>query len=121
MPLSGGCPFSARPGDTLALTGPSGCGKSTVLQAIAGLVPVLDGTLRLGALPVSEWGEHPLREAVTYLPQRSALMAGTVGDALRLAQPGATDADLWAVLDAVALGRLIRGRGGFGYDAWPKG
>jgi len=79
--------FSARPGDTLALTGPSGCGKSTVLQAIAGLVPVLDGTLRLGALPVSEWGEHPLREAVTYLPQRSALMAGTVGDALRLHNP----------------------------------
>ena len=113
--------FSARPGDTLALTGPSGCGKSTVLQAIAGLVPVLDGTLRLGALPVSEWGEHPLREAVTYLPQRSALMAGTVGDALRLAQPGATDADLWAVLDAVALGRLIRGRGGLGMMLGPRG
>lgn len=110
--IIGGLTFSIRPGETLALTGPSGCGKSTVLQAISGLVPVLEGAICLGALPVRDWQEQALRNAVTYLPQRSALMAGTVRDTLLLAQPEATDADLWAVLDAVALGSVIHPRGG---------
>ncbi|MGY6704615.1 amino acid ABC transporter ATP-binding/permease protein [Roseinatronobacter sp.] len=116
-----GLTFSIKPGETLALTGPSGCGKSTVLQAIAGLVPVLEGSIELGALPVQDWQEQALRNAVTYLPQRSALMAGTVRDALLLAQPEATDAELWAVLDAVALAAVIHPRGGLEMVIGPRG
>jgi len=107
-----GLTFSVQRGQTLAISGPSGCGKSTVLQAIAGLLPVLDGDICLGGLPIQAWDEQALRDAVTYLPQRSALMAGTVREALLLAQPKATDAELWAVLDAVALGPVIRARDG---------
>lgn len=116
-----GVDFKLDPGETLALTGPSGCGKSTLLQAIGGLVPVLSGEIRLGGLAVQDWAESPLRDAVTYLPQRSALMAGTVRDTLLLARPGARDADLEDVLDAVCLSRVTTPRGGLDMVLGPRG
>jgi NitT/TauT family transport system ATP-binding protein len=39
--------FSVMRGEFVSLLGPSGCGKSSLLRAIAGLVPVADGTLMI--------------------------------------------------------------------------
>jgi len=38
----------AEPGDVVAVVGPNGAGKTTLLHALAGLVPVADGTIRVG-------------------------------------------------------------------------
>ena len=35
--------------EILMLVGPTGCGKTTILQALAGLVPISDGEIQLGA------------------------------------------------------------------------
>ena len=37
-----------RPGELVALLGPSGAGKTTLLRAIAGLLPIRRGEIRLG-------------------------------------------------------------------------
>jgi len=39
--------FTVRQGEFVVIVGPSGCGKTTLLEALAGLVPVYDGTIRL--------------------------------------------------------------------------
>ncbi|TDN92008.1 ABC transporter ATP-binding protein [Microbacterium sp. BK668] len=39
---------AAQPGEVVAVMGPSGAGKSTLLAALAGLVPLTDGHVRLG-------------------------------------------------------------------------
>ncbi|KRA29924.1 MULTISPECIES: ABC transporter ATP-binding protein [unclassified Nocardioides] len=37
--------LSVKDGDVLAVLGPSGCGKSTLLRAVAGLEPLVDGSI----------------------------------------------------------------------------
>lgn len=49
--------FVARPGAPLALVGPNGAGKSTLVAAIAGLLPLTAGEIRIGDLTVSA-GRH---------------------------------------------------------------
>ncbi|MBX3193897.1 MAG: ATP-binding cassette domain-containing protein [Microbacteriaceae bacterium] len=49
--------FEARAGRPLALVGPNGAGKSTLVAAIAGLIPLTTGTVRVGGLTLSA-GPH---------------------------------------------------------------
>jgi NitT/TauT family transport system ATP-binding protein len=39
--------FTVTPGEFVVIVGPSGCGKTTFLEALAGLVPVQQGEIRL--------------------------------------------------------------------------
>jgi ABC-type sulfate/molybdate transport systems ATPase subunit len=48
--------FEALPGRPLALVGPNGAGKSTLVAAIAGLLPLASGIIRVGDLVVSAGG-----------------------------------------------------------------
>lgn len=120
-PLVSGLSLDLAPGQTLALTGPSGSGKSTLLLAIAGLAPPQSGQILIGGLPVQDWDEAALRARVTLLPQRSALMAGTLAENLRLAAPEASDADLARVLDIVQMTQTIAPRGGLSLRIGPRG
>ncbi|MFV8818133.1 ABC transporter ATP-binding protein [Haliea sp. E17] len=43
--------------EILMLVGPTGCGKTTILQALAGLVPIASGEIRLGAWRATP-GDH---------------------------------------------------------------
>ncbi len=47
------CQFTLPKGQILSLLGPSGCGKSTLLKAIAGLLPIKQGQIRLGDKVIS--------------------------------------------------------------------
>lgn len=118
--LLDGLSLALHPGQTVALTGPSGSGKSTLLLALAGLHAPASGQVLLGGAPLGAWPEPALREVLTLLPQRSALMAGTVAEALTLAGP-APEADLWAALSAVRLDRVIAARGGLSARLGPRG
>jgi ATP-binding cassette subfamily C protein CydC len=111
-PLIEDVTLSLAPGETVALTGRSGVGKSTLLLAVAALHPVSKGQITLGGISVADCSEAALRRVVTLLPQRSALMSGSVGDALRLAAPDSDDAALWQVLEVVQLASVMRARQG---------
>jgi iron(III) transport system ATP-binding protein len=43
--------------EILMLVGPTGCGKTTILQAVAGLIPIAEGTIALG-----NWQASPGRQ-----------------------------------------------------------
>jgi putative ABC transport system ATP-binding protein len=93
------------------VVGPSGAGKTTLLLALARLLPDVEGALTLQGDPASTVDPRAWRVRVAYLPQRSALLPGTVGHNLTLpwrlkVRTGveAPDADaLRAALDRVHL------------------
>lgn len=63
--VMGGISFSIEPGEVVGFIGPNGGGKSTLLKAIAGVLPLRHGTIRLG--------DEPLRGSagrVAFVPQR---------------------------------------------------
>lgn len=101
--------LTVAPGQTVALTGPSGRGKSTVLLIAAGVLRPDAGRVTLGSTTPED--EATWRRAVIMLPQRHALIAGSVRDNLALAGP-TDDADCHAVLRAVALDDTLATRDG---------
>ena len=73
-----------EPGTLTDVVGPSGAGKTTLLLALARLLPEVTGELELGGVPAGRIDPRAWRAAVAYLPQRSALVPGTVADNLLL-------------------------------------
>jgi len=65
--------FAAPRGEWLALIGPNGAGKTTLLRAIAGLVPVEEGTILLDGVPTAEMNVRSRARAVAIVPQRPVL------------------------------------------------
>lgn len=98
--------FSARPGETIAVTGPSGEGKTTLLRLLLGLVPPAEGSAMLEGQK-----RYPLsagtRCKFAYVPQGNSILAGTVADNLRLVRPEATDEELWQVLEAACAREFV--------------
>lgn len=106
-----GVSLQAHAGQWLAIVGPNGAGKSTLLRSLAGLLPVVQGEVRLQGRVFSHW---PLRErarALAWLGQQSeGDEAMTVHDTVALARMpyqgwlglgGLTEADRLAIEQAL--------------------
>lgn len=109
-----GLSLRVAPREAVALAGPSGTGKSTLLWVLAGLLPAEAGEVRIAGARLGDLGEADLRGRLALLPQRSALVAGTVMDNLALARDGVSKAEAWAALAAAGLDAVIRDKGGLG-------
>lgn len=104
--------FSIAPGETVALTGRSGCGKSTVLLIAAGQIAPFSGDLRVGETHAHRIDTDLRASLIAMVPQRHALVAGTIAENLRLAAPEASEAELWTALRATQLDATIEAKGG---------
>ncbi|WP_327667300.1 ABC transporter ATP-binding protein/permease [Streptomyces sp. NBC_00485] len=104
-----GVDLTVRPGERLAVVGPSGAGKSTLSRLLAGVDAPGEGTVTVGGVPVVDLGPDQLRRQVVLVTQEHHVFLGTVRDNLLIAEPAATDEQLWAALTAVGAEDWIRG------------
>ncbi|WP_439124784.1 amino acid ABC transporter ATP-binding/permease protein [Marivita sp.] len=111
-PLFAPLSFYVAPRETVALTGRSGCGKSTILLMAAGQIAPSGGDLSYGGASLHLIPAETLNTHIAMVPQRHALVAGTIAENLRLAAPDASDAELWEALEVVQLAQTIRAKGG---------
>ena len=63
--------FTLNPGDTLCLKGPSGSGKTSLLRALAWLIPLDTGELRLNGLTPQDLSPPRWRSRVALVPQEA--------------------------------------------------
>ncbi|MFH8729741.1 thiol reductant ABC exporter subunit CydD [Streptomyces termitum] len=91
--------LTVEPGETVALVGPSGVGKSTLLDVVLGFTePEEGGTVRIGGADLAGLDLERWRSRIAWVPQRPHLFAGTIAENVRLARPGADDAEVRAAL-----------------------
>jgi branched-chain amino acid transport system ATP-binding protein len=70
LPIVRGIDFAIDVGELVVVLGPNGAGKSTLVKAIAGLVPIHSGTVRLGGRDVTAVPAHEkIRQGLAFVPQ----------------------------------------------------
>ncbi len=108
-------------GKMTAVVGESGCGKSTISGILMGRNGGYSGTARVGTVDYHRISEASLMQNITYVSHQSYLFRGTVGDNLRMGHPGASDEELWQVLEKVRLADFLRSEQGLETPVQEKG
>jgi ABC-type transport system involved in cytochrome bd biosynthesis fused ATPase/permease subunit len=98
--------------DVLALSGANGSGKSTCLRMMLGLASPLEGTVRIGDMPLGALDLEAWRAGIAFLPQRPYLPPRSdVRRAVRWPLAIATDARILAGLERVGILEVLRRTG----------
>lgn len=92
------CTFPA--GTFHVIAGPTGVGKSTLIRLILGLLTPQSGSVTVDGHPAG----GALRGNFQYVPQGNSLLSGTIRSNLLLADPSASDEQLFAALDLAVAG-----------------
>ncbi|MGW2467313.1 ABC transporter ATP-binding protein [Streptomyces bauhiniae] len=103
-----GVDLTVRPGERLAVVGASGAGKTTLSRLLAGIDAPASGSVTVGGVPVAELEPARLRRQVVLVTQEHHVFLGSVRDNLLIAEPGATDEELWRALVAVGADGWVR-------------
>lgn len=96
--------LTLTPGRRIAVVGPSGSGKTTLAQVLLRFLDASSGTYRLGGVEASALDSDTVRRSVGLCAQDAHVFDSTIRENLRLARPGATDAEL---RDALSRARLL--------------
>lgn len=102
-----GLTFTAKPGTMTALVGPSGAGKTTISALVPRLYDVTDGSIEVGGIDIRELTMKSLRENIGVVMQDAHLFHDTIGENLRYAKPGATEAEMRAACEAAQIWSLV--------------
>ncbi|MFI9390509.1 ABC transporter ATP-binding protein [Streptomyces bauhiniae] len=103
-----GVDLTVRPGERLAVVGASGAGKTTLSRLLAGIDAPASGSVTVGGVPVTELAPARLRRQVVLVAQEHHVFLGSVRDNLLIAEPGASDEELWRALVAVGADGWVR-------------
>ncbi|OIR06497.1 putative multidrug resistance ABC transporter ATP-binding/permease protein YheH [mine drainage metagenome] len=98
-PVLSGVSFRAGAGQTVALVGHTGSGKSTVVGLVSKFYIPTAGSVLVDGMDLRSVSSRSLHRQMGMVPQQNFLFTGTVLDNIRLARPGATEAE---VRDVVA-------------------
>jgi ABC-type multidrug transport system fused ATPase/permease subunit len=102
-----GVSFRVEPGQLVALVGSSGAGKSTIAALVPRLYDVDAGAVRLGGVDVRELSFDAIRDTVGMVTQDGHLFHESLRSNLLLAEPEATEEQVWDVLRRARLADLV--------------
>jgi ATP-binding cassette, subfamily B, bacterial CvaB/MchF/RaxB len=72
--------FRIEAGESVAVTGPSGAGKTTLLKILLCILPVSEGEVLYGGVPVRQLGLANVRRKIGTVMQEDVLLTGSLAD-----------------------------------------
>jgi ATP-binding cassette subfamily B protein len=100
--------LTVQPGEHLALVGATGAGKSTLAKLLVRAYDVDEGSVSFGGVDLRGASLASLRRRIVFVPQEGHLFSGSIADNVRLARPGASDAEVESALERIgALERFL--------------
>ncbi len=90
--------FKAHQGQTLAFIGATGSGKSTIIQLLLRFYDVTEGEILINGKNIKSYPLKTLYQLMGYVPQKGVLFSGTIKDNMKIANPNATDEEIYQAL-----------------------
>lgn len=90
-------------GKTIALVGSSGSGKTTLAHLLLRLYDVVEGEIRFDAHPIQTLTKESLASLSCAVFQDNFMFVGSIRENILLANPKATETELWQAIDAAYL------------------
>lgn len=100
--------LGATQGQTLAIIGGTGDGKSTLLSLILRQYNAENGSVLLGGVNVRDIMQFDIHNRISYAPQKSLLLVGSIRSNMLLAKPDATDEEIWSALDVACATEFVK-------------
>jgi thiol reductant ABC exporter CydC subunit len=97
-PVLDGVSLRLEPGGRVALVGPSGAGKSTVVNLLLRFLDPEAGRVSIAGRDARDYRQEDVRRLIAVAGQDSHLFSTSIRENLRLARPGAGDAEIEAAL-----------------------
>jgi ATP-binding cassette subfamily C protein len=91
--------FQVQPGEIIGIVGASGAGKSTLIRVIGGAARADRGVVRFDGADANQWDPEALARHIGFMPQDTALFAGTIKQNIARFSDLVGDADV----DALAI------------------
>lgn len=107
-PVFDGLTLDVPQGARVAILGPSGAGKSTLAALALKVAAPQSGQVLLGGVDIASLAAADVRARVALLGQGTHLFADTIRANLLLGEPQASDAALWAALEAARIADMVR-------------
>lgn len=86
--------LSISRGSTIGIIGATGSGKTTLINLIPRFYDVSEGSLKVNGTDVRNYNVDELRKLIGVVPQKAALVSGTVRDNVKWGKPDATDEEI---------------------------
>ncbi len=90
--------FTAQRGQTIGVIGGTGSGKSSLVNLMVRHYDTSGGEVLIGGQDVRAYKLHELRAQMGVVPQTAALFSGSVRQNLQIANPNASDEEMWQAL-----------------------
>lgn len=90
--------FVLNKGESLGIIGGTGSGKSTIASLIPRFYDVTGGEIRIFGKKIKDYRLSEVRRFAVSVPQKAAVISGTVADNIRMGKPDATDDEIIAAL-----------------------
>ena len=99
--------FTLNRNQTLGIIGGTGSGKSTIINLAERFYTPQKGEIYFCGKPLSSYDVAAVRKVMGYVPQRAALIRGTLSENLRIADENATDERLISALEIAQAKELL--------------